>query len=153
MLVAGAEFSGGEKDRERRAFKACLQCTLGKRQCENERPCGSCSARGLECKEKFKEVEVPHRKHAISARNGSSSATSKRHVCSSHPRAVQLVFFLSGMCLGQIIEHNARARKAGDHVVTTMWCRWAVPQAGVGVRMPAVDTRRERKAKSCATAA
>eukprot|EP00961_Rhodomonas_salina_P159183 2143695-Rhodomonas_salina.2 len=55
-IIAGGEIPDNQKDRERRAFKACLQCAKGKRQCDNQRPCGPCSARGLECKEKIKEV-------------------------------------------------------------------------------------------------
>eukprot|EP00961_Rhodomonas_salina_P040483 543781-Rhodomonas_salina.2 len=40
----------------RRAFIACHHCNLGKRQCENARPCGQCTFRGLQCKEAEKEI-------------------------------------------------------------------------------------------------
>eukprot|EP00961_Rhodomonas_salina_P125046 1685044-Rhodomonas_salina.3 len=67
------------QNRERRVFKACLNCVTSKRQCSNERPCAQCFLKGLQCKDVAKEVStwncsIPcaasfadldgHRKHA-----------------------------------------------------------------------------------------
>lgn len=41
---------------DRRAFKACHHCSVGKRQCENARPCEACCSRGLACREAQKDV-------------------------------------------------------------------------------------------------
>lgn len=50
-MIALAEVAGLGKEPARRAFKACHYCKLSKRSCGNFRPCLSCCARGLECKE------------------------------------------------------------------------------------------------------
>lgn len=55
MLAAEGEVPGSGKRLERRAFKACHHCSLGKRLCENARPCSSCCFRQLECMEAAKD--------------------------------------------------------------------------------------------------